>query len=75
MILADTLRGRRIGHDQTTACVTLTSSVAGNLSLSGKSEVLDAVRLASPEMEGAAFHLREGKDCYSECFANGWLAP
>ena len=38
-------------------------------------EVLDAVRLASPEMEGAAFHLRVGKDCYSECFANGWLAP
>jgi hypothetical protein len=38
-------------------------------------EVLDAVRLASPEMEGAAFHLRVGKDCYLECFANGWLAP
>src|SRR5262249_45904683 len=29
------LRARRIGHDQTTACVTLTSSAAGNLSLSG----------------------------------------
>src|SRR5215831_1513846 len=38
-------------------------------------EVLDAVRLACPEMGGAAFHLRVGKDCYSECFAMAGLLP
>src|SRR5262249_25725935 len=38
-------------------------------------EVLDAVRLVCPEMGGAAFHLRVGKDCYSECFAMAGLLP
>jgi L-asparaginase/Glu-tRNA(Gln) amidotransferase subunit D len=50
------------------ACVTLTSSMAGNLSLAGISRGIGCREACVPPSTGR-------KDCYAECFAMAGLLP